>query len=322
MARTGWGPPASNSIGAVLGYFGPEGTFTHQALLSLGVDSPTHPYPTVVAAIDAARRGEVESALVPIENSVEGGVSATLDALDAGEVLTIEREVLLAVQFGLYVRPGTRLDDVRSVITHPHAYAQTRGWVAEHLPLAQVTEGGSTAGAAQEVSRPDSRFDGAICAPVAGQMYGLTAAASNIADNDAAITRFVLVGRTGALPPRTGADKTTLVAYMRKDHPGALLEILEQFAGRGVNLSRIESRPTKHRLGDYCFSIDAEGHVLDARMGEALMGLHRICQDVVFLGYYPRADRVEPKVPHGGRDTDYERAAAWLAGLRGVAPRG
>ncbi|MDA8438612.1 MAG: prephenate dehydratase [Propionibacterium sp.] len=306
----------------MLGYFGPEGTFTHQALLSLGVDSPTRPYPTVVAAIDAARRGEVEAALVPIENSVEGGVSATLDALATGEVLTIEREVLLAVQFGLYVRPGTQLDDVRHVITHPHAYAQTRGWVAEHLPLAQVTEGGSTAGAAQEVSRPDSRFDAAICAAVAGQMYGLTAAASDIADNDTAITRFVLVGRTGAVPPRTGADKTTLVAYMRKDHPGALLEILEQFAGRGVNLSRIESRPTKHRLGDYCFSIDAEGHVLDARMGEALMGLHRICQDVVFLGSYPRADRVEPKVPHGGRDTDYDRAAAWLAGLRGEAPRG
>ena len=301
----------------MLGYFGPEGTFTHQALLSLGIDSPARPYPTVVAAIDAARHGEVESSLVPIENSVEGGVSATLDALAAGEVLTIEREVLLAVQFGLYVRPGTALSDVRSVITHPHAYAQTRGWVAEHLPLAQVTEGGSTAGAAQEVSRPDSRFDAAICAPVAGDMYGLTAAASGIADNDAAITRFVLVGRAGSLPPRSGADKTTLVAYMRRDHPGALLEILEQFAGRGVNLSRIESRPTKHRLGDYCFSIDAEGHVLDARMGEALMGLHRICQDVVFLGSYPRADRVEPKVPHGGRDADYERAAAWLAGLRG-----
>ncbi len=313
--------PASNTIGPVLGYFGPEGTFTHQALLSLGIDSPARPYPTVVAAIDAARRGEVESSLVPIENSVEGGVSATLDALATGEVLTIEREVLLAVQFGLYVRPGTALSDVRNVITHPHAYAQTRGWVAEHLPQAQVTEGGSTAGAAQEVSHPDSRFDAAICAPVAGEMYGLTAAASEIADNDAAITRFVLVGRTGMLPPRTAADKTTLVAYMRRDHPGALLEILEQFAGRGVNLSRIESRPTKHRLGDYCFSIDAEGHVLDARMGEALMGLHRICQDLVFLGSYPRADRVEAKVPHGGRDVDYDRAAAWLAGLRGEAPR-
>ena len=301
----------------MLGYFGPEGTFTHQALLSLGINSPAHPYATVAAALDAARRGEVEAALVPIENSVEGGVSATLDALAAGELLTIVREVLLAVQFGLYVRPGTRLDEVRRVLTHPHAYAQTRGWVSMHLPHAQVTEGGSTAGAAQEVANPQSRFDAAICAPVAGEMYGLHAAASNIADNDSAVTRFVLVGRAGSLPPRTGADKTTLVAYMRKDHPGALLEILEQFAGRGVNLCRIESRPTKSKLGDYCFSIDAEGHVLDARMGEALMGLHRICKDVVFLGSYPRADRIEPKVPHGGRDSDYEVASAWLSRLRG-----
>lgn len=300
----------------MLGYFGPAGTFTHQALLSIGVDDAV-PFPTVAAALDAARAGEVEAVLVPIENSVEGGVSATLDNLAHGEHLTITREVVLSVQFGLYVRPGTRLADVRHVITHPHAFAQTRDWVARHLPQAQVTEGGSTAGAAKEVSDPASRFDAAICAPVAGEMYGLDAAAQAIADNAAAQTRFVLVATAGTLPPRTGADKTTLVAYMRRDHPGALLEILEQFAGRGVNLCRIESRPTKSKLGDYCFSIDAEGHVLDARMGEALMGLQRVCKQVVFLGSYPRADRVEPKIPHGGRDADYASAAAWLAGVRG-----
>lgn len=300
----------------MLGYFGPAGTFTHQALLSLGVEEAT-PFPTVAAALDAARAGEVEAVLVPIENSVEGGVSATLDNLAHGERLTIIREVVISVQFGLYVRPGTTLTDVRSVLTHPHAYAQTRDWVAKNLPGAHVTEGGSTAGAAQEVSNPNSRFDAAICAPVAGDMYGLVAAAERIADNEAAETRFVLVAPAGPLPARTGADKTTLVAYMRKDHPGALLEILEQFAGRGVNLCRIESRPTKSKLGDYCFSIDAEGHALDARMGEALMGLQRVCKQVVFLGSYPRADRVEPKIPHGGRDDDYARAAAWLQRVRG-----
>ena len=134
---------------------------------------------------------------------------------------------------------------------------------------------------------PLSRFDAAICATVAGAMHGLTALAEGIADNPDAVTRFVLVSPPGRLNPPTGADKTTMVLFMRENHPGALLEILEQFVSRGVNLCRIESRPTKRSLGDYCFSVDAEGHVDDARLAEALMGLHRICGDVVFLGSYP-----------------------------------
>ncbi|MEL4358784.1 MULTISPECIES: prephenate dehydratase [unclassified Luteococcus] len=299
----------------MLGYFGPAGTFTHQALLSVSTDE-ARPYPTVVAALDAVRAGEVEAALVPIENSVEGGVSATLDNLAAGDRLMIIREVLLPVQFGLYVRPGTRLDDVRQILTHPHAYNQTRGWVAAHCPQAQVTEGGSTAAAAAEVADPSSRHDAAICAAVAGQMYGLEAAGTAIADNEAAVTRFVLVAPQGPPSQRTGADKTTLVAYMRENHPGALQEILDQFTVRGVNLSRIESRPTKTTLGNYCFSIDAEGHLLDSRMADALVGLHRICKRVVFLGSYARADRVKPRVPAGATDEDYAAAMMWLEKLR------
>lgn len=299
----------------MLGYFGPAGTFTHQAILSIGITDAV-PYPTVTAALEAVRDGELEAALVPIENSVEGGVSATLDTLSVGEPLVIVREVLLTVDFGLYGRPGTRLDQVHRVLTHSHAYAQTRNWIASNLPGAAVTEGGSTAGAALEVSNPQSQYQGAVCAQVAGQMYGLVALADHIADNPGAVTRFVLVSRPGRVPERTGADKTTLVAYMRRDKPGGLLELLEQFASRGVNLCRIESRPTKQGLGDYCFSIDAEGHVEDARMGEALMGLRRVCKDVVFLGSYARADQVEPRVPIGGRDADYARAASWLRSLR------
>ena len=299
----------------MLGYFGPAGTFTHQALLTITSDE-ARPYPSVAAALSGVRHGEVDAALVPIENSVEGGVSATLDVLANGKKLMIVREVLLPVQFGLYARPGTELADVRKVLTHPHAAAQCRAWLNSHLPEATVTEGGSTAGAAQEVSDPASRYDAAVCATVAGEMYGLVAVASEIADNAKAVTRFVLVAPLGELPERTGADKTTLVAFMHEDHPGALLEILEQFAGRGVNLCRIESRPTKTSLGQYSFSIDAEGHIHDARMAEALMGLHRVCKQVIFLGSYPRADRVKPKVPHGGRDDDYERASDWLEMLK------
>ncbi|RCK68434.1 prephenate dehydratase [Desertihabitans brevis] len=302
---------------ATHGYLGPAGTFTHQALLSLGdLPGEARPYPSVPAALHAVRSGEVGSVLVPIENSVEGGVSATLDALTYGDPLQISAEVVIAVQFDLYVRPGTELSQVRSVVSHPHAIAQCRGWLDAHLPDAVVTEGGSTAAAAVAVAAPGSRFDAAICAPVAGVSQGLVAAATSIADNAGAQTRFVLVGPPGPLPPRTGADKTTLVCFLRVDRSGALLEILEQFATRGVNLCRIESRPTRTTLGSYCFSIDAEGHLDDARLAEAVMGLHRVCSEVVFLGSYPRADGLTPTVAEGQGDEDYTEAAAWLARLR------
>lgn len=298
----------------MLGYFGPVGTFTHQALLSFS-DEAAVPFDTVGEALDAVRAGAVEAALVPIENSVEGGVTVTLDNLSTGKRLMIIREVLLPVQFNLYARPGTALADVRRVLTHPHAAAQVRGWLATQLPLAGITEGGSTAAAAREVSDPTSRYDAAVCAQVAGETYGLEAVATGIADNPSAVTRFVLVSQPAPPPQPTGADKTTLVAFMHADRPGALLEILEQFSGRGVNLCRIESRPTKTGLGNYCFSIDAEGHLRDPRLAEALAGLHRICEDVIFLGSYPRADGVRPTIAWGFTDDDFRSAKEWYATL-------
>ena len=301
----------------MLGYFGPAGTFTHQALLTLGADAELQPYPSVVATLNAVRTGEVEAALVPIENSLEGGVSATLDNLSAEPRLQIVREVLLPVQFGLFGRPGAQLADVRTVVTHPHAAAQVRLWLAANLPDAVVTEQGSTAGAAAEVSNPESRFDAAVCARVAGDMYGLEALATDIADNASAVTRFVLVSLPGEVAPPTGADKTTLVVHPRVDRPGGLLDILEQFVARGVNLTRLESRPMKTMLGEYTFSIDAEGHLFDERMAETLVGLRRTCRDVIFLGSYPRADATEPTIGAGASDEDYRKARAWLEGLRG-----
>ena len=300
------------------GYFGPVGTFTHQALLTLPAlpDEPT-PYATVGLALQAVRDGDVAAALVPIENSVEGAVSATLDNLTYGEPLRIIREVVLPVQFMLFARNGTQFHDVRQVLTHPHAAAQCREWLTRNLPDAVITEDGSTAAAAAEVADPLSRYDAAICALVAGELNGLVPLATGIADNPDAVTRFVLVSRPGSVGPATGADKTTMVLFMRDDHPGALLEILEQFASRGVNLCRIESRPTKKSLGDYCFSVDAEGHIDDSRMAEAMMGLHRVCRDVVFLGSYPRADLTESIILHGTSNEEYAAAATWLRKLRG-----
>ncbi len=299
----------------MLGYFGPAGSFTHQALLTLAPGDEARAFPTVPATLDAVRDGTVRAGLVPIENSVEGGVSATLDNLAQGRPLVIVGEVLLPVQFGLYIRPGTSLADVRRVLTHPHAAAQTRAWVARNLPAAEVTEGGSTAAAAADVADPGSRHDAAICAAVAGEMYGLVAAATDIADNPDAVTRFIQVSRPCPPPPRTGHDKTTLIVYMREDRSGALLEILEQFASRGVNLCRIESRPTREGLGSYCFSIDAEGHVDDSRMAGTLKGLHRTCKRVDYLGSYERADLVEATVSKGHRESDYAKAEAWFNGL-------
>jgi len=302
----------------VLGYLGPAGTFTQQALLRINDGEQTQPFDTVGKALDAVRSGEVRAALVPIENSVEGGVSATLDYLAADEPLMILREVVIPVQFVLAGRPGTALADVRRVIAHPHASAQTRHWLARNVRHATVTDGRSNAAAAEEVADPASEFDAAVCGRIAADMYDLEVLADGIADNKHAVTRFILVGKPGRSTLATGSDKTTLVAYMHTDHPGALLEILDQFANRGVNLCRIESRPTKRNLGDYCFSIDAEGHVAEPRMAEALKGLHRVCKKVTFLGSYPRADAVMPRIARGFTEDDFEEAERWFTRITGA----
>jgi prephenate dehydratase len=299
-------------------YLGPEGTFTEQALRTLPAAAKADliPCATVTVALDAVRGGEADGAVVPIENSVEGSVPVTLDELATGEPLMITREMTVPVAFSLLARKGVTADDVRRVATHPHAAAQTRRWLALHLPDAEVVHTTSTAFAAFMLTQPDAEWDAAVSAPVAADHYRLATLATGIGDNPGALTRFVLVSRPGPPPPPTGRDKTSVVAFMRDDHPGALMEILDQLAMRGVNLTRIESRPTGAALGNYCFSVDAEGHVADARVGEALMGLRRVCADVRFLGSYERHDGVAPDIRAGTTDAEFDDAAAWLARLR------
>jgi prephenate dehydratase len=306
---TGTGP-------ARYAYLGPAGTFTEAALRTLpaAARGELYPMPTVAAALDAVRVGEVDSAVVPFENSVEGSVSTTLDELATGEALQVVREVLLPVSFALLVRPGTSLEAVRTVATHPHAEAQCRRWLSTTLPEASVTLVSSTAEAARLVGQ--GVHDAAVSAPVAAGHYGLVPLVDGVQDNEGAVTRFVVVSRPGPLAGPTGADRSTLVAYIADDHPGALLEILTEFAVRGVNLTRIESRPTGMGLGRYCFSVDLEGHVADARVGEALSALKRVCADVRFLGSYPRADGTAPTSKPGTSDADFAEAAAWLGKLR------
>ncbi len=300
-------------------YLGPEGTFTEAALRSLpaAAKAELQPFATVAVALDAVRLGDADGAVVPIESSVEGAVAVTLDELSTGDPLIITKEMLVEVQFSLLVKPGAQLPDIRKVATHPHAEAQCRRWLATHLPKAEVVLESSTAHAAAMVAVPDPLYDAAIAAPIAAQTYRLATLATGVADRTGAVTRFVLVSRPGPPPAPTGADKTSLVAFIHDNHPGALLELLEQFAARGVDLTRIESRPTGSALGQYCFSIDAQGHVADARVGEALMGLRRTCADVRFLGSYPRADGSATAVTPGTADSDFTDADAWLRRLRG-----
>jgi prephenate dehydratase len=304
-----------------LGYLGPEATFTEAAARTLPAAGELIAYPTVPAALDAVRHDDVDGAVVPVESSVEGSVNATLDELIRGAPLVITAEVLLPVAMALLARPGTVLGTVRTIVTHPVAEAQCRRWVSAKLPEAGITVTTSTAAAAAAVAAgetgPSGKYDAAIAAPVAAERYGLETLATAIGDNPDAVTRFVLVRKPASPPPPTGADRTSLVAFIRDDHPGALLEILEQFAARGVNLSRIESRPTGNGMGRYCFAVDCEGHVADARVGEALMGLRRVCADVRFLGSYPRADGVVASPAHGTANDDFASAEAWLAQLRG-----
>src|SRR5664280_1246141 len=225
-------------------YLGPAGTFTEAALRTLPVAAEAEllPHATVAAALDAVRAGEVDGAVVALENSIEGAVSATLDELATGEPLQVRCEVLLAIRFALLVRPGTELAAVATVAGHSHAQPQCKRWLAANLPQARWEAAASNADAARQVAA--GAFDAALAGAFAAERYGLTVLAEPVNDVTHAITRFVLVTRPGPSPAPTGVDRTSLVVFIGDDHPGALLELLTEFAVRGVNLTRIESRPT------------------------------------------------------------------------------
>jgi prephenate dehydratase len=299
-------------------FLGPEGTFTEAALLQVpdALHALRVPASNVNAALDMVRDGSADAAMVPIENSVEGGVTATLDAIATGQELRIIREVLVPISFVLVARPGIGLEEVRRVSTHGHAWAQCRLWMDRNIPGAEYVPGSSTAAAALGLLDQDCHYDAAICAPlVAREHQGLSVLGENIGDNPGAVTRFILVSRPGGLPERTGADKTTVVVPLPEDRPGALMEILDQFASRGVNLSRIESRPTGQYLGHYFFSIDADGHACEARVADALAGLHRISPGTRFLGSYARADRQVTPVAAHTSDEAFSAAHSWVQSI-------
>ena len=266
-------------------YLGPKGTFTEAALKKLTSSNDSLiPYANVTAALDAVRVGKAHFALVPIENSVEGVVARTLDELATGTPLSIVAEVTLPVSFALMVKQDTV--DIRRIATHPHAEAQCRAYIALNYPDAELISTASTAAAAEAIGRGE--FDAAIAAPVAAAHYGLRVIADNIGDIVGAVTRFILVSKPSTPPKATGLDRTSLAVFIGIDHAGALLDILTEFARRNVNLTFIQSRPTGFELGHYHFIIDCEGHINDAPVKETIEALRAICEDIRFLGSYPR----------------------------------
>ena len=308
-------PPDSTS--PRVAFLGPSGTFTEQALRTLPdlADADLTAYRTVPDVLDAVTAGDVDAGFVPIENSIEGMVNFTLDALAFDHELLIVREVVLDIHLCLAARPGIRVEDVKEILSIPVATAQCHRYLRELLPVAYVRNASSTAAAAQFVSEDPGPHLAAIAPRIAAERYGLEVIAENIEDHEGNQTRFVLVQRAG-IPLPTGHDRTALVVYQRADEPGSLISILQEFAARRLNLSNLISRPTKDGgLGDYCFIIFADGHIADDLVADAMRGLHAKQAAVKFFGSWPRADHLA----HDARahaDERWRAADDWIANLR------
>ncbi len=308
---------ASETVRRTYSFLGPAGTFTEAALAQVPeargqVWRPVH---NVGEALDDVVSGRSHAAMIAIENSVDGGVSTAQDALATIPGLRIVGEYLVPVDFVLVGRPGAKLEDVSLVAAHPVAYAQCLQWLTRTLPSHAHIPAASNVASATGLVDGTSDADAAIAPPGILEHHDLELLASSIGDNENAVTRFVLVSKTVAPPAPTGADKTSLIVELPDDHPGGLLEMLEQFATRGINLSLLASRPIGDELGRYRFVIDADGHIHDERMADALLGLRRFSPKVVFLGSYPRADRAVVHYEDRYSDDVFVEARDWLRGL-------
>ena len=299
-----------------IAFLGPPGTFTEEALLTQAdlAGEELVPMRSVPDALTAVQAGNADLALVPIENSIEGSVNVTLDTLTFELDLLVQREVALAVELNLLAAPGIGLGDLRRVMSIPHATAQCRSFLARELPGVELVASNSTAEAAEEVGTKRPPETAAIGTRLAAKLYGLEVLAADIVDHRDNQTRFVLVGREG-VPAPTGHDKTSIVCFQDADRPGSLHAILGQFSARNINLTKLESRPTKRGLGDYCFLIDLEGHLADEVVADCLRDLHAQLADVKFLGSYPAAGERGVAIRREA-DAAWKAADEWIASLR------
>jgi prephenate dehydratase len=303
-------------------YLGPAGTFTEAALKQVpaAAGKAWRSVNNVGEALDDVVEGRSTAAMIAIENSIEGGVSVAQDALSTIPNLRIIGEYLVPVNFVLVARPGTTLADVKVINAHPVAYGQTHLWLDKNLPSHGHIPATSNVAAAASLLDPSTASgagtaDAAVAPPGITDHHQLDVLAEGIGDNPNAVTRFVLVSRTARMPEPTGSDKTSIIAELPDDTAGRLLEMLEQFATRGVNMSLLESRPIGDALGRYRFVIDLDGHVRDERVADALLGLKRFSPNVVFLGSYPRADKQRITVTPRYDNDAFVDARDWLRDL-------
>ena len=299
-----------------IGFLGPPGTFTEEALLTQPdlAEYELVPYATMPDVLAATDVGEVDLGFVAIENSIEGTVNVSLDALTFEHDLLIQRDVVLNVSLSLIGAAGTRVSDVKRVVSIPHATAQCRQFFARELPGVTLEPANSTAEAVRAVSRSKSKGVAAVGNALAAKIYGLEVLVADVEDHPENQTRFVLLARSG-VPAPTGHDKTTIACFQHADRPGSLLMILQEFAARGINLTKLESRPTKKGLGDYCFIIDLDGHVADEVVADCLRELRSKLRDVKFLGSYPAAGE-HGETRRRARSAAWKAADAWLVDLR------
>ncbi len=300
-------------------FLGPLGTFTEEALRTQDDYSSAAllPLGTIGDVLDAVGSGSAEIGFVPIENAIDGVVRDTLDALIFDVDLLIQREVVLDVRLHLMGSRGATLRDVRRVVSYPVALAQCRRFFAEQLPGVEAVAANSTADAARQLGAHPDRHTAAIAPRLAADLYGLGIIAEDVEDFTGNQTRFVALRRAGqaAVPAPTGHDRTTIVCFQDADRPGSLHGILGQFAARNINLTRLESRPTKQGLGEYCFAIDLDGHVADEVVADCLRDLRANLADVKFLGSYPAGGR-HARERRQEADEAWRRADAWLASVR------
>jgi len=311
------GPDDGSSLS--IGFLGPEGTFTEEALLSEPEYASARivPYGSLVEVLEAVQAGRVALGFVPLENAIEGTVRDIMDSLLFDVELRIQREVVLDIHLHLMAPPGTELSDIERVASIPMATAQCRGFLTTRLPGREVLATNSTADAARLVGERDpalsSRPTAAIAPRLAAKLYGLDILVEDVEDHPDNQTRFVSLARTG-IPAPTGHDRTSIACFQNADHPGSLYAILGHFAARNINLSKLESRPTKKALGDYCFIIDFEGHIADAIVADCLEDLHAELAGVKFLGSYPAAGAAGPAIRREV-ESSQRQAADWMRAL-------
>ena len=269
-----------------LGYLGPKGTFTEIAAQEYSGSVMKYlPYKDIKSLVEAVVNDKIDRAIVPIENSLQGAVTLTLDLLLKYD-LKIAEEVIIPITHSLLVKSGVNnLNDLENVISHPQALAQCREFIDEKLDC-NVHTTDSTAKAIKRVANDSNKW-AAIGNYHAADYYDLKVLVDDIQDNKENWTRFVVLAKKDSSP--TGIDKTSIICSPKDDHPGALYEILNKFAEREINLTRIESRPARKMIGDYIFFIDFEGHRKEEVIQSALTEIKEIVAWVKLLGSYPQA---------------------------------